>query len=78
MTKFKVGDWVELEMPLDALKNKQKFVFHVLETNVQKCEAGIEQVTYLGRIRSDYPTAETWDKQIRVREMELGKLIKTS
>lgn len=70
--KFKVGDWVTIK----GLPNTQ--LFHVLEIIQQRCEAGIEQVTYSGRhfVKSSITDNNfaLSTRELRLREMELGEL----
>lgn len=79
--KFKVGDWVTIQ----GMSGNDRF--HILEVIQQTCEAGIAQARYVGRhyFKSKLELADVAEtearwvmsiKELQLREIELGELIK--
>lgn len=78
MTKYKVGDWARIKLLSSSQPKLDKLVaprFHILEVKTQLCEAGIEQVSYIGRLWSGFSSEGKCSRPMEMREMELDELI---
>ncbi|MGR3292511.1 MAG: hypothetical protein ACUZ9M_00680 [Candidatus Scalindua sp.] len=76
MSKYKVDDWVKIPIPPTLTRDADNCVGHILEVNIQICEAGIEQVSYQVRIWADHKgKAISLLDVLTFREMELGEKV---
>ncbi len=77
MAKYKVGDWVEIELPPEIKKADKdaRMDARILEVITQTCEAGVEQTSYLARIWTESKGGIVGcSKEMRIREMEIEGL----
>ncbi len=67
--KFKVGDFAFLILSPD--EKEPPPCVHILESIVQLCEAGVEQVTYIVRVHTKIERGLVFSSQMKFRETEL-------
>ncbi len=77
IAKYKVGDWVTIKFPPSSQPKLDKLIvpkLHILEVRTQLCEAGVQQVTYIGRLWTGHCVDARCTRQMEMREIELDEL----